>query len=59
MGLIGEESDDRETNIELTYRAALAPWLTLQPDMQYTINPGARPELKDALLLGLRVEVGF
>ncbi len=59
LELAGEASDKRETNIELTYRTALAPWLTIQPDIQYIINPGARPALRDALLFGLRVEVGF
>ena len=30
-----------EELIELTYQAQLAPWLVLQPDLQYIINPGA------------------
>lgn len=59
LELAGELSTKRETNIELTYRAALAPWLTLQPDVQYVINPGARPALNDALVIGLRAELGF
>jgi porin len=31
---------DYETTIELTYRAQLAPNLSLQPDLQYIIHPG-------------------
>jgi porin len=59
LALAGEASDRAETNIELTYRAALTPWLTLQPDVQYVINPSGNPVLRNALLVGLRVEVGF
>jgi len=59
LALNGQASDEREINIELTYRAPLAPWLTVQPDVQFVINPGARPELENALVAGLRVEVGF
>lgn len=59
LELAGEASSKSETNIELTYRASLAPWLTLQPDIQYILNPGANPALKNDLVMGLRVEVGF
>ena len=57
--LAGEPLDRREVNIEATYRAPLTSWLTLQPDVQYVINPGGRPGVADALILGLRAEVGF
>ena len=30
-----------EELIELTYQAQVTPWLQLQPDLQYVINPGA------------------
>ncbi len=30
-----------EELIELTYQTQITPWLTLQPDIQYVINPGA------------------
>jgi porin len=59
LALAGETSDRSETNIEITYRAALTPWLTVQPDVQYVINPGGNPALRNALVTGLRVEVGF
>ena len=29
-----------ETFIEATYQAQIAPWLQLQPDVQYVISPG-------------------
>ncbi len=51
--------DGGETNIEVTYRAALTDWLTLQPNVQYVINPGTNPALDDDLLIGLRFETGY
>lgn len=59
LELAGEASDARETNLELTYRAALTPWLTLQPNVQYVINPGSNPALRDGRVVGVRVEVEF
>lgn len=29
-----------EYTLEATYQAAITPWLSLQPDLQYVINPG-------------------
>ena len=52
-------ADAREVIIEATYRTPLNGWLTVQPDLQYVINPGGDPAVADALVLGLRVEVGF
>nr|WP_294554914.1 carbohydrate porin [uncultured Rhodopila sp.] len=57
----------RETVLELTYQAAVTPWLTLQPDFQYIFNPGggspnvSNPARKqaDAAVLGLRGVVVF
>lgn len=57
--LSGGETDPAETTLELTYRAELLPWLTLQPDVQYVINPGGDRGLKNALVTGLRIEIGF
>jgi porin len=44
----------------------VAPWLTLQPDAQYVINPGAgipsassRTALKNAFIIGIRTTVQF
>ena len=52
-------SDGAETNIELTYRALLTTWLTIQPDLQYIIDPGTRPSLADALTIGMRFEINL
>ena len=51
--------DAYEAAIEVTWRAELSEWLTLQPDIQYVINPGADPELDDALAIGLRIEIAM
>jgi len=47
-----------ETVFELTYRARLTEWLTVQPDLQYIVHPAFDPTLKDAFLIGLHFEVG-
>ncbi len=52
-------ADSREVNLELTYRAQITPWLALQPDIQYIINPGTDPALDDALVVGLRAEISL
>jgi porin len=48
-----------ETKLELTYRAQLTDWFGIQPDLQYVIHPGTDPNLKNALVLGLRTEIAF
>jgi len=52
---------------ELTYKARLAPWWTLQPDLQYIVHPGgnvpdpddADQSIGDSFLIGLRTTVTF
>ncbi|WP_232475872.1 carbohydrate porin [Flavisphingomonas formosensis] len=44
-----------ETAIELTYQRRLTRWLTVQPDMQYIVHPGADASLRNALVFGLRL----
>ena len=48
-----------ETAFELTYRAKLVPWLTLQPTLQRIVNPGFDPALGDAWVGLLRAEITF
>ena len=55
----GSFAESRETSLELTYRAQVTPWLALQPNIQYVINPGTDPMLDDALVVGLRAEIGL
>ena len=47
----------RETILELFYRLQLTPWLSVQPDVQYYVDPGGRGN--NALVLGLRTVVVF
>jgi porin len=53
----GVATQQREYNYELSYRLAVTEWLTLQPDLQYVVNPGMSPELDAAWVVGLRFEV--
>ncbi len=52
-------STKAETVLELTYRALLADWLTIQPNLQYVSNPGTNPALIDAVAVGFRAEVAI
>lgn len=56
---LGARFERHETAIELTYRVQCLPWLALQPDVQYIINPGTDPSLDNALLIGLRFELSW
>ena len=56
-----------EALLELTYVAQLAPWWTMQPDIQYIIRPGGNvPDPNDpaaavgnAFVIGLRSTLRF
>lgn len=56
-----------ETLVELTYQAQVTPWLQVQPDLQFVLNPGGgilNPDnpaerLKDAIVAGVRANVTF
>ncbi|MGI9175723.1 MAG: carbohydrate porin, partial [Rhodothermales bacterium] len=48
-----------EVNLEATYLAALAPWLALQADLQYILNPDTDPSLSNSLLATLRLQVSL
>ena len=53
----GQPATAAETTFELAYRAELAPWLAILPNVQFVSSPGADPSLGDAWVLGLRFEV--
>jgi porin len=44
-----------ENVIELTYKAQLSPHLTIQPDLQYIINPGSRTSSPNSLFALMRI----
>lgn len=55
----GERSRGRESTLELTYRAGLTPWLTVQPGFQYVIDPGAVGSTDDARVFLFRFEIAL
>ena len=57
VGAGGAGGADSETAFELFYQAELAPWLHVQPDLQYIASPSAFET--DALVVGLRFEIVF
>lgn len=63
----GRKRPGTEELIELTYQAAVRPWLTVQPDLQYVINPGGgipdpdapSHDIRNELVAGARAVVTF
>ena len=50
---------DYEAVLEATYQVNLAPWLQVQPGLQYIIHPGGSSRYDNALVLGVRSVVTF
>ena len=57
--LLGEPQPDYEIAIEASYFLHLNTWWSLQPDIQYIIQPGGLGDIPNALVLGLRTSVIF
>ena len=55
----GQAANHSESIWEMTYRARLADWLVVQPNLQYVINPGPDALLKNATVLGVRFELSM
>jgi len=55
----GTSVDSAETTFELTYNDKITQWLSVQPDIQYIVNPGTDKELDNALVIGTRFTVNF
>ncbi|HEX5010300.1 MAG TPA: carbohydrate porin [Planctomycetota bacterium] len=47
---------DHELALETFYRWQATPWLAIQPDVQYVLDPGGDAALDDALVVTLRFE---
>jgi len=47
-----------EIVFEATYQIELAPWLSVQPDLQYVFHPSGT-DIANALVLGARTTVSF
>lgn len=56
---LANAAEAAETVVELTYRAQLQPWLSLQPSLQRIFNPNMDVALPDAWVAGVRLEVAF
>ncbi|MEO6848900.1 MAG: carbohydrate porin [Chthoniobacterales bacterium] len=48
-----------ENVLEATYKINITPWWSLQPDLQYIVNPGGNVGSPSSLVLGLRTTVAF
>lgn len=51
----GQILSGAETGLEITFSDQLAPWLRIQPDLQYVIHPAGDPNARPAVVFGLRV----
>ncbi|MEQ8661400.1 MAG: carbohydrate porin [Gammaproteobacteria bacterium] len=56
---LSADTERGETTIELSYLMAPAPWLTIEPDLQYVIDPGTDPGVDNALVLGVRLQLSL
>ncbi len=56
---INSGTDSSETTIELTYQMPINDYITIQPDIQYILNPGTDSLLDDALVIGIRFELSL
>ena len=59
LELEGSRGVGAEMVLEFTYKAIFTPWLYIQPDAQFIINPGGTQDLKNAFVIGGRVSVNF
>jgi len=55
----GSRGVGAEMVLETTYQCQVTPWLTVQPNIQYIINPGATQDYPNALVVGFRASVTF
>lgn len=53
------DASTAETVFELSYQAVLGTHFSLQPDLQYILDPGASNAVKNAWLLGARAELSW
>ena len=59
-GLSSElEGQDFEIVLEWTYACQVFPWLALQPDLQWIINPGGTGDIPDALVAGIQISLNL
>ena len=49
---LGDPTQSNEVLLELNYRVQLAPWIYLQPDIQYIVRPAGRADVDNAFAFG-------
>ena len=57
--IAGTPVKNNEQDYELTYRAKINDYMTLQPNVQYIVNPNTDPALKNDLIIGMHIEIGY
>lgn len=55
----GSPGSTSETIIEATYKIQVAPWGSIQPDLQYVINPSGVDGSRNAFVFGVRATIAF
>lgn len=55
----GGAADRNEYGFELYYRDKIVSGISVQPDLQYIINPGTDKTTKDATVVGVRLDINF
>jgi porin len=55
----GSTAAGAEMALEFTYQAQVTKWLTVQPDIQFIVNPGGTQDLNNALIIGARAVITF
>ncbi|HSE45529.1 MAG TPA: carbohydrate porin [Gemmatimonadales bacterium] len=48
-----------ELTLEWTYALVVAPWLTIQPDIQYIVHPSGKSSVSNALVVGVQLSLQF
>ncbi|MBZ0181848.1 MAG: carbohydrate porin [Melioribacteraceae bacterium] len=59
QSILNENPALYETNIELTYLVNITDFASIQPDIQYFINPSHKSSFKNSLCVGLRTIISF
>lgn len=52
-------ADAHESVFEVYYNAAVAPWLSLSPSVQFVDNPGGDNAVDDTVVVGIRAQGAF
>jgi porin len=55
----GTDTAAAEEAFEITWRAAVAPWFALQPNLQHVRHPGGAATARNATLIGARIDITF